>query len=92
MDKLEKVKQRINAQIAVAKEIDSDFITLTVGNGKTILQALEEQRKKGHWIKSKYADDRWHECSECGTITEKVDKNGCKLICNYCRICGADMT
>ena len=57
------------------------------------LELLKEQpeRKCGHWEKSEYADDSWHKCSECGTITERVDKNGYKLICNYCRICGADM-
>ena len=42
-EKLRKAKNRIAAQIALAKEIGSDFITLTVGNGKTILKALEEQ-------------------------------------------------
>jgi len=52
----------------------------------------EQQPKKGHWEKSQYADDRWHKCSECGKLTEAVDENGYKLICNYCRICGADMT
>lgn len=51
----------------------------------------EQQPKKGHWEKSEYASDRWHQCSECGTITERVDKNGYKLTCNFCRICGADM-
>ena len=45
MDKLEKAKQRIEAQIAVAKEIGSDFINLTAGDGKIILKALEEQQK-----------------------------------------------
>ena len=45
MDKLEKTKQSIEAQIAVAKEIGSDFINLTVGDGKIILKALEEQQK-----------------------------------------------
>ena len=51
----------------------------------------EQPPKKGHWEKSEYASDKWHQCSECGTITERVDKNGYKLTCNFCRICGADM-
>ena len=39
----EKVIKRIEAQIAVCKEIDSDFITLTVGTGKRILELLSEE-------------------------------------------------
>ena len=39
----EKVIKRIKAQIAVCKEIDSDFITLTVGTGKRILELLSEE-------------------------------------------------
>lgn len=41
----EKVILHILSQIAVAKEINSDFITLTVGNGKTILKVFEEQQQ-----------------------------------------------
>ena len=54
------------------------------------IEALE-QPKKGYWEKPKFADDRWHICSECGVLTERLDRNGFKLICNFCRICGADM-
>lgn len=55
------------------------------------IEALE-QPKKGHWKKPDFADDKkWHQCSECGVTTEKLDKNGFKLICNYCPVCGADM-
>ena len=39
----EKVISRIKAQIAVCKEIDYDFITLTVGTGKRILELIEEE-------------------------------------------------
>jgi hypothetical protein len=42
----EKVISRIKAQIAVCKEIDSDFITLTVGTGKRILELLDESEKE----------------------------------------------
>ena len=38
----EKVIKRIQAQIAVCKEIDSDWISLTVGTGKRILELLDE--------------------------------------------------
>ena len=59
---------------------------------KDALELMKEQQpKKGHWEKAKHADDRWHSCSVCGVTTERLDKNGFKLICNFCRICGADM-
>ena len=46
MIELEKVISRIKAQIAVCKEIDSDFISLTVGTGKRILELLDEAGKE----------------------------------------------
>ena len=58
---------------------------------KAIELLKEQQPKKGHWEKPKFADDRWHQCSVCGVTTERLDKNGFKLVCNYCRVCGADM-
>ena len=70
------------------------LVYVFVGTLKQAVKLLKEQpeQKTGHWEKSDYADDnKWHKCSECGTITEKVDKYGYKLICNYCRICGAKM-
>lgn len=42
----EKVIKRIEAQIAVCKEIDSDWISLTVGTGKRIIELLEEAGKE----------------------------------------------
>lgn len=42
----EKVIQRIKAQITLCKEIDYDFITLTVGTGKRILELLDEAGKE----------------------------------------------
>ena len=70
----------------------ANFAFCVVDVAKDTLELLKEQQpKKGHWEKSEYASDRWHQCSECGTITERVDKNGYKLTCNFCRICGADM-
>lgn len=38
-----KLIKRIEAQIAVANEINSDFISLTCGEGKKILAILNEQ-------------------------------------------------
>lgn len=37
----EKVIKRIQAQIELCKEIDSDWISLTVGTGKRILELLD---------------------------------------------------
>lgn len=45
MKDIENVKQRIRSQIAVANEIDSDFISLTVGDGKAILKTLEPEAR-----------------------------------------------
>lgn len=63
--------------------------------GQLMIDALEllkeKQPKKGHWEKSKFSNDRWHKCSECGRLSERTDRNGFKLVCNYCRVCGADM-
>ena len=77
-----------NYQIQLDNRRECDFRQLC-RDAAALLE--EHQPKKGHWEKSEYASDRWHKCSECGTTTERVDKNGYKLICNFCRICGADM-
>ena len=39
----EKVIKRIKRQIAICKGIDSDFITLTVGTGKRILELIDAE-------------------------------------------------
>ena len=44
----EKVIKRIKAQIAVCKEIDSDFISLTVGTGKRILELIDEENESDY--------------------------------------------
>lgn len=41
----EKVIRRIQSQIAVCREIDSDFITMTVGTGKRIIELLNEEEE-----------------------------------------------
>ena len=41
----EKVIRRIESQIAVCREIDSDFITMTVGTGKRIIELLNEEEE-----------------------------------------------
>lgn len=40
------IKTAIDAQLAVAEEIKSDFITLTVAEGKRILKLLKEQENE----------------------------------------------
>ena len=40
----QKIIQAIEAQLAVADEIGSDFITLTKGKGKDILRILKKQK------------------------------------------------
>ena len=46
MISIEKIIKRIETQIAVCKEIDSDWISLTVGTGKRIIELLEEAGKE----------------------------------------------
>lgn len=41
------LKQRLKAQIAVAKEIDGDFVYITVGDAKRILKVLEKENLDG---------------------------------------------
>ena len=86
-------KMLMDAQ-AISKEKGGNFRCGVIGNVRENIRMMPtiEQRKKGHWKKPKFADDkRWHQCSECGVTTEKLDKHGFKLICNYCPVCGADM-
>lgn len=92
VDKLEQVIKDVELGLRIAKGTDCGLFKTSVKSAEQILELLKEQQpKKGHWEKSEYADDRWHKCSECGKITERIDKNGYKLVCNFCRICGADM-
>ena len=44
----EKVIQRIESQIAVCKEIESDWISLTVGQGRRILELLNEEAESDY--------------------------------------------
>ena len=78
----EKVIKRIQTQISVCKEIDSDWISLTVSTGKRILELLEEQEpivptlvregqnKYYNYYRCPICDeDLYYEqkyCSECG--------------------------
>ena len=42
----QRIIRAIEAQIAVADELDSDFISLTRGEGKTIIRILEEDEER----------------------------------------------
>lgn len=39
------IRTAVNAQLAIAEETKSDFITLTVAEGKRILKLLKEQEE-----------------------------------------------
>ena len=45
MNDKDRLTMRIEGQIAVAEEIGSDFITLTVSDGKKLLDILDERYK-----------------------------------------------
>ena len=60
---------------------DIDFVYNDSSKHETLSRMIDEllkeqQPKKGHWQKTENVVDRWHKCSECGTITEKADKYG----------------
>ena len=72
----EKVIRRIEAQIALCKEIDSDWISLTVGTGKRILELLEEQDRKIEEMEERIAimtEDEYHDDQgNCGQVSAAV--------------------
>jgi hypothetical protein len=76
----EKIIKRLKSQIAVCKEIDSDWISITVGTAKRILELISGNEKKvkvdleggwPHW---------WFVCDECHIQIGSCDR--------YCRQCG----
>jgi hypothetical protein len=42
----QKLIQRLQTQIAIAKEIDSSFISMTIGTAKKVVSALKECERK----------------------------------------------
>ena len=76
----EKIIKRLKSQIAVCKEIDSDWITITVGTAKRILELIEGKEKtakvevEGGW------PNWWYVCEDCHTQVGSCDR--------YCRECG----
>ena len=54
----QQIIRAIEAQIAVADELDSDFISLTRGEGKTIIRILEEDEERIAIMPEGEKDDR----------------------------------
>ena len=71
-----KLVELIEAQMAVAKVVKSDFISLTVGQGKAILKELESSEAEMEGGGTSW----WFVCGECHTAIDPKDK--------YCRECG----
>ena len=82
MIQTEKIIQRLKLQIAVCHEIDDDWIQITVGTAKRILQLIErrtpvEAEPEGSnrsW---------WYVCGECHSLIGGHD--------GYCRTCGREI-
>ena len=69
------VKAAIEAQLAVAKEIKSDFITLTTAEGKRILELLKEQEAVEPRVST--VEQR------CGNCNKVIEMDGWKA-CPWC--------
>ena len=65
MKTLPKLITAIDAEIAVANEIHSDTIVLTVAEGKAIKRYLEDAETS--WIDEKDRKRHWH-CAKCGYV------------------------
>jgi hypothetical protein len=52
---------------------------------ETIIQALEQEPKKGHWIVEEWSKREHHTCSVCQIV---VNYEPCY---HYCPYCGAEM-
>ena len=75
----EKIIKQLKSQIAVCNEIDDDWILITVGMAKRILELIGKTKKAkvetdGGW------PSWWFVCGECHTQVGRCDK--------YCRQCG----
>ena len=63
----EKIIKRIKSQIAVCNEIDSDWIHLTVGTGKRILELFDEQPEIIRCERCKHYRDGYCSLNDIGT-------------------------
>ena len=75
----EKVIKTLDTQIAIAKEIRSDFVQLTVGEAKTALELLKEQESV-QVIQREAMNMLFWCCGYCGVAITEGDK--------FCRMCG----
>ena len=70
------IERCINAQnLKDAREFDEAK--------QIVIEALEQQPKRGYWLEAKEEDPCWYRCSECGRLYD-LDEN-------YCPNCGARM-
>ena len=70
------IERCINAQnLKEAREFDEAK--------QIVIEALEQEPKRGHWLEAKEEDPCWYRCSECGRLYD-LDEN-------YCPNCGARM-
>ncbi len=70
------IERCINAQnLKDAREFDEAK--------QIVIEALEQEPKRGYWLEAKEEDPCWYRCSECGRLYD-LDEN-------YCPNCGARM-
>ena len=85
MTEIEKIAAAIEGQIAVANETNSDFITLTKGKGKKILEILNKQET------SNTGRARLFQCEKCGYGFDDIfltDEHNFDIEPRYCPNCG----
>ena len=75
----EKVIRRIEKQIEHCKEVDSDWISLTVETGKRILELIAEKEPAESEIEGG-GSTWWYVCGECHSAIDMKDR--------YCKHCG----
>ena len=77
--KRETIIQRLDSQIAICRENDSDWISLTVETGRSILEYLKAQEPVEERVK-RYG--RLYRCRNCGTEYYLQSQK-------YCQECGS---
>ena len=78
MKNREKLVTAIRSQIEVAAEVESDFITLTVAEGKAILNLLKEPPVEVEIEGG--GNTWWHVCGDCRGSVDTQDR--------FCKHCG----
>ena len=75
MKNKEQVITTIRAQLAVAKEIGSDFISLTTGEGKALLSLLQQPDKEWISVEDTLPVGDWQECWVWAEDFEEPDRD-----------------